>query len=451
MPAGLWFWYRSSPREFVPVPGSGVTPVDPPMNVSGMHQVFLDTRGRLVEFHSVPPQLDADEGRPLTPIWQTLFDVAELHFDAFTAVAPQWTPRDFGDTRAAWEGPLPERPDIHVRVEAAAFRGLPVSFLIVGPWTQATRMQPVQRTTAERVGTASTLGFFVLVLLGGALLARQNVQMNRADRRGAARLAIGVTVALLVSGFLTAHQLSTALFGALGSATRFGSIVWLLYLAIEPYARRFWPDGLLGWTRLLSGRVLDSRIGRDVLIGLSFAAARLLLDLCRLLPLAFGGREMVPPFGSALSPLMGPLLLLARWVVAFSSSLQISLMVAMVFVVLRLLLKRSWLAIAAGIVVLVVVTDNGSAVSGSWIDTTSAILSTALSTFAVYRYGLLVVTVALFVGNVLQNVPLTLNASAWWATPSNLTLALFVGLACFGYYAARAGQPLLWPAVKGDV
>ena len=203
-----------------------------------------------------------------------------------------------------------------------------------------------------------------------------------------------------------------------------------------------------GWTRLLSGRVLDSRIGRDVLIGLSFAAARLLLDLCRLLPLASGGAGNGAAVRERIVPVDGPLLLLARWVVAFSSALQISLMVAMVFVVLRLVLKRSWLAIAAGIVVLVVVTDNGSAVSGSWIDTTSAILSTALSTFAVYRYGLLVVTVALFVGNILQNVPLTLNASAWWATPSNLTLALFVGLACFGYYAARAGQPLLWPAPK---
>ena len=449
VPAGLWFWYRSSPREFVPVVrGNAVTPVDPPMNVSGMHQVFLDTCGRLEEFHSVPPQVDADEGRPVTPIWRTLFDLAELNFEAFTPVPPQWTPRDFADERAAWEGPLPGRQDIRVRVEAAAFRGLPVSFTIVGPWTQATRMQPVQRTTAERAGSALTLGFGVIVLLGGAVLARQNVYNNRADRRGAARLAIGVTVALLLSGMLTAHQLSTALFGALGSATRFGSIVWLLYLAIEPYARRFWPDGLLGWTRLLSGRVLDSRIGRDVLIGLSFAAVGLLLDLCRLTPAAFGGRDIVPPFGSALPPLMSPILLVARWVVAFSSALQISLFLAMVFVVLRLLLKRSWLALIAGIVILVLVTDNESITSGRWIDVTSAILSTALLSFAVYRYGLLVVTVALFVRDILQNVPLTLNASVWWATPSTLTLALFVGLACFGYYAARAGQPLLWPALR---
>jgi tRNA A-37 threonylcarbamoyl transferase component Bud32 len=442
-PTGLWFWYRSSPREFAPiVPGSGVTPVDPPMNVSGMHQMFLDTRGRLVEFHSVPAQVDAEEGRPVTPIWRALFDAAELNFDAFTPDVPRWTPRDFADERAAWEGVLPDRPDIKVRVEAAAFRGLPVSFIIVGPWTQATRMQPVLRTPIERASSALTLGFFVLVLLGGALLARQNVLLNRADLRGAARLAIAVTIALLVSGVLTAHQVGTAVFGALGSATRFGSVVWLLYLAIEPYARRLWPDALLGWTRLLSGRVFDSRIGRDVLIGLSFAAVGLMLELFRLLPLALGRTEIVPPFGNALTTLTGPLLLLARWVVSFSFALQISLIAAMVFVVLRLFLKQPWMVLAAGIAVLVLVRDSESILSGNWFDMMSAILSTALVSYAVYRHGLLVLTVALFVRNVVLNVPLTLSGGVWWATPSNLTLALLVAMAAFGYYAARAGQPL---------
>jgi tRNA A-37 threonylcarbamoyl transferase component Bud32 len=438
-PPGLWFWYRSSPREFVPVvTGSNVTPVDPPMNVSGMHQVFLDTTGRLVEFHSVPPQLETDADPAEAPKWRSLFDAAELSYEAFTPEPPRWSPRDFADTRAAWEGPLRTRSDLRVRVEAAAFRGLPVSFVIIGPWTQATRMQPVPRTPAERAGAAVTLAFGILLLLGGAWLARLNVRANRADRRGAARLAIGVTVALLVSGTLNAHQLSTAIFGALSSAAPFGVIVWLLYLAIEPYARRFWPDGLLGWTRLLSGRVLDSRIGHDVLVGLSFAAARLLLELCRLIPGALGARDIVPPFGTALQPLMGPLPLLARWVFALSGAMQISLAVAMVFVVLRLVVKRSWLALAGGLVVLVLVTDNGSFVSGRWIDMAIAILSTALLSFAVYRYGLLVVAVTLFVGNVLRTVPLTLNVGEWWSAPSTLTLALCFGLACFGYYAARA-------------
>ena len=443
MPGGLLFWYRSSPREFFPVvPGNSVTPVDPPMNVSGMHQVFLDTKGRLVEFHSVPAQLEPDNAAGREPPWRTLFSEAGLPFESFTPVMAEWTPRDFADTRAAWEGTLPDRPDIRVHVEAAAFHGQVVSFLIAGPWTQATRMRPVPRTTMQRVATGLSLGFFMCLFVGGALLARANLHANRADRRGAGRLAAAVTVTLLMSGMLTAHQTGTALFGALGSAARLGILVWLLYLAIEPYARRFWPDGLLGWTRLLSGRVLDPRIGRDVLIGLSFGAAGLLLELCRLLPPLFGWREPLPPFGDVLGPLMGPLPLVAGLVQAGYAALQNALVVAMVFVVLRLALKRSGLELAAGVLVLIVVSNNGSALSGSWMDTAFSTLIISLLTFSVYRYGLLVVVVAMFVANVFRNVPLTTNPSLWWSAASNVPLALAIGLACFGYYAARAGQPL---------
>jgi len=456
-PAGLLFWMRTSPREFVPmVQGSGVTPIDPPMNVSGMHQIFLDTSGRLVELHSVPPQLESAAGTAVPPVWPKLFEAAGLDINAFAAVPPQWTPRDFADTRAAWEGPLPERPDLRIRVEAATFDGRPVSFLIVGPWTQAVRMQAVSRTTLQNFGRALSAGFWIVLLVGAVALARYNLRANRADRRGAARLAIGVLVIELVSRLLSAHHVGTLsveanqLLGALGFATRIGGALWVLYLAIEPYARRFWPDGLLGWTRLLSGRLLDPRVGRDILVGLTFAALGLVLELARLLPPALGQRAPVPPFGGAFSAIVQPPLLLAQWLGWFHVSVESALAVAMVFVVARLVLKRAWQALVAGIIVVVLVSDNGRALSGSWTDTAIVTALVTLLSVAVYRYGLLALVVSLFVGNVINNVPLTLNPSAWWASPSNLTLILFIALAGFGYYAARAGQPLLWTAVKDE-
>jgi len=40
--------------------------------------------------------------------------------------------------------------------------------------------------------------------------------------------------------------------------------------------------------------------------------------------------------------------------------------------------------------------------------------------------------------------PTVLNTWPSWASmPGTLSLALVVALACFGFYAARAGQPLL--------
>ena len=186
----------------------------------------------------------------------------------------------------------------------------------------------------------------------------------------------------------------------------------MLYLAIEPYARRFWPDGLLGWTRLLSGRLLDPRVGRDILIGLTFAALGLVLELARLLPPALGQRAPVPPFGGAFSAIMQPPLLLAQWLGWFHVSVESALGVAMVFVVARLVLKRAWQALVAGIIVVVLVSDNGRALSGSWTDTAIVTALVTLLSVAVYRYGLLALVVSLFVGNVINNVPLTLNPSA---------------------------------------
>ena len=46
--------------------------------------------------------------------------------------------------------------------------------------------------------------------------------------------------------------------------------VWLYYVALEPFVRRLWPDVLISWSRLLSGRLQDPLVGRDLLIGCLF-------------------------------------------------------------------------------------------------------------------------------------------------------------------------------------
>src|SRR6185503_20274915 len=135
------------------VPGrvqATVTTSDPSLTVSGMTLIVLDTQGRLQEFHAIPPQVDPPEA-PSPPRWEPLFDAAGLTLSAFSPVAPEWTPRGFADMRAAWEGPLADRPEYRVRIEAAAYRGRPVSLLMVGPWSRASRMQTPTRSNAQKV------------------------------------------------------------------------------------------------------------------------------------------------------------------------------------------------------------------------------------------------------------------------------------------------------------
>ena len=449
-PPALLFWYRTGPRDLVPdTSASPVSSTDPPLLVSGMQLAILDTRGRLVEYHCVPPQYDADNSPAAPPNWQSLFDAAGLDMAAFAPVAVQWTPPHFADTRAAWEGPAPDRPDLQLRVEAAAYHGRPTSFYTIGPWSRPTRMQPIARTTTQAVIGALNVALLLGVLIGAALLARANLRAKRADRQSADRLAIGLTLLAWIGWSLSAHHVSRPdvelrqVLLAMSYATFLGVIVWLLYLGIEPYARRFWPDGLLGWTRLLSGRVRDTRVGRDVLIGLVFAAVTISLEAARaFLPLRWGYTAPLPPFGNSVAPLASAAFVATRAVATLQNSLQSTLVIAFLLIILRLILRRGWLAALAGGAFLTAITDNGAAVTGTWFDTMMFTLIIAVAVFVIYRFGLLAVLVGSFVDGLATTLPLTLRFSAWWATPSIISLALLIGLAAFGFYASRAGQPL---------
>ncbi|HEY2951080.1 MAG TPA: hypothetical protein VGK40_00780, partial [Verrucomicrobiae bacterium] len=42
---------------------------------------------------------------------------------------------------------------------------------------------------------------------------------------------------------------------------------WLCYLALEPHVRRFWPQVLISWSRLVNGQWRDPLVGQNVLLG----------------------------------------------------------------------------------------------------------------------------------------------------------------------------------------
>ena len=83
----------------------------------------------------MPPAIALEQAAPDAP-WPALFEAADLDAKTFTQVTPKWLPYVFADATAAWEGPMPGRGDMRVRVEAASYRNHLVSFQIVWPWTQ---------------------------------------------------------------------------------------------------------------------------------------------------------------------------------------------------------------------------------------------------------------------------------------------------------------------------
>jgi serine/threonine protein kinase len=456
-PGGIGFWYRTSPNDLVPFNAvGGVTYTDPPEVRTGMRSVALDTHGRLRTLTAVPLQLDKSPASGEPPNWKPLFDAAGLDIAAFHPVTPEWTPPSFADTRAAWEGAYPERQDIPIRIEAAAYHSKPVWFYSIGPWTVPLRAFTATRTKAQTILAALDLTAWVGVLAGAAILARRNVRLNRADTRAATRLAVWL-IATFSLGFvvLDHHTANPAtevnkFFVNLGFGMYLGGTLWVMYLAIEPYARRTWPDGLLGWTRLLAGHLRDPRVGKDLLIGIAFGCLDSFIEAFRIAAIPkLGLPPPRPELGAWLSLLLGPGRLagqLSNWTYG---PMENALFIALTFVGLRFLLKNDWLALSSGLLLLLTIGDGGAAVANGigWMTVFYLLLYLPIY-LALLRFGLLVVVVALVVDSMLTNVPIPMQFSTWAAAPFEWTVICVLALMSFGYYAARAGQPLLGGATS---
>jgi serine/threonine-protein kinase len=120
-------------------------------------------------------------------------------------------------------------------------------------------------------GVAVLLYVLPLIAVG---LALWNWRAGRTDLAGAARLA-GVLFALwfvrwaVTAAHVTDDREELLLATGLGSSLYVSVLVAAFYLALEPVVRKRWPWRLVGWSRLLAGRVRDPLVGRDVLVGLA--------------------------------------------------------------------------------------------------------------------------------------------------------------------------------------
>jgi hypothetical protein len=382
-----------------------------------------------------------------------LFDAAGLQMSSFSPVTPRWTPRDYADVRAAWEGPLPGRPEITMRVEGGAYQGKPVSFLVAGPWTRPTLMVVPPRSTIDTVAAWILVSVLAVLLAGAVILARRNITSNRADRHGALRLAVFIGAGAFLSWIVEAQHLTRVdvEFGlaldALGEAVAGAAGVWLLYIALEPYVRRFWPDSLLGWSRLIGGHVADPRVGRDVLIGGLFGVALGGVEIAKLTIMpSLGFIPQRPAIATQLKAFSGAGPLLAVWDDQILNAVVAALLTVLVVVLLRLVLKRNWLALPLS-AVLLSTSLNYLGGNGPMI-LVFPLLGGALMTLVTVRFGLLSLVVARIVWNLIYTVPMMPVMSHWSAAAGNWTIALLMVLTLWAFYASRAGQPLFGSLLK---
>jgi serine/threonine-protein kinase len=478
-PPALLFWYRQSPRQLAPIGGANiVTRLNPPTTRSGMVSLTLDRTGRLVSFLAVPVQIDT-QGSPaasawtIAADWKPLFAEAGLPIAQFSPATPRWIPPIFADARAAWEGAYPQRPDVPIRIEAAAALGRPVYFEIVAPWTPPRNEEPeVGSTSGERVGLFMRTAVQPVALVVAVLLALRNLRLGRGDRRGALRLSMFIFAAGALSNTLETGELS--------GLSRGPTIVlfvpayaWLLYIALEPHLRRIWPETLIGWSRLLAGRVRDPLVGRDVLVGVLIAVGDGLILALHTLLRRWSGRPPPFPVGASANPFDGmaassDLLLGGRYALSriIGSVLNIpvwgvTMSMFLLLFVLYLLLRRRSLAMVAmilGLALIYVVAHGGWLLAYAPADHFApsiadvalfAVVQTAIVLVAV-RFGLLTILVASFVSVLLTLLPIAIDSSVPFASSSRLILATVIALAAYGWHTALAGRPMLGAVLLRD-
>ncbi|MGA8102840.1 MAG: serine/threonine-protein kinase, partial [Candidatus Acidiferrales bacterium] len=448
------FWYRGSPRPLAalsslfsssaPDPGF-VSTDDPPLDVSGMTMVSLNPLGRLTQFIAVPPLAEKPAGAASSPEWAPLFSAAGLDPSKWPPAQPIWTPPVYGDARAAWTGTLAERPNIPMRIEAAAYRGKPVYFELIGPWTHAEQLQPYQPTTGERASVVIEIVLLLSMLVVSAMLARRNLRLGRGDRRGASHLAAVVFATFAVSYFVAHHVPSISelmlFLDFLACGLAWSCFFWVVYIALEPYVRRRWPATLVSWSRLLAGGLRDPLVGRDVLVGcLVGAFATLLYRLAWFVP-SWLGEPPAPPLSGLHSQFLG-----ARIIVAtISNYLHVWLFVALAFLfvlfLMRTLLRNEWAAAIAFVLLHSVLLAAGS--QYPTVTFVIFLLLTSLAVFLIIRLGLLAqVACFIFQFCLLENFPLTTQVSSWYAGIGFAGILAMAAMAFYGFYMSLGGRPV---------
>jgi hypothetical protein len=334
-----------------------------------------------------------------------------------------------------------------MRVEVAERGGRPVYLAALEDLSGG----PAQPADTGRLGLrAAMLDYSWKILLAlcavvSLPLARLNIQRGRSDLCGAWRLAAFVFLVRMVSWLLQAQhvtdfgsELSLLSFALIGGAAE-ALLLWLLYVALEPYARRYWPHLLVSWNRLWRGMVSDPLVAQQVLVGAVLGAAwAVLANLGPSLAtwLGFSTRGVIRA-GSFFPGLLNTRYAVAGDLDILLVSIYNALSLLLLLVLLRLLLRRpAWAAVVAALLIAPLTVPRGGNAVLSWLLLGSII---ALLTWCMVRFGLLSAVAGIYVAFVLVRAPLTFHLGMWYGDLSLVAILLTSAVALYGFLGARTG------------
>jgi predicted Ser/Thr protein kinase len=450
-PALYVFWYRQSPAPWSG-PGLAVTPEMPPRSRPGEAYVLLDPQGRLLELEIHPPRESAELGFSTGfPDWTPLLTAAGFTPEDLLRAGPRRTPRVYAESRAAWTGSLPGPggSSIPIRLEAAAYAGMPVSLALMTPWSSDVPPGP---QPASGLYAAIVYFFYISVWMTALYLAYRNLRRGRDDRKGAWRVAAaGFLLSLLVE-ILSVSALSgpwTAVASRVGAYSLFiGCFLCLCHLGFEPYMRRHWPGRIVSWSRAIAGRFGDPLVGRDVLLGCVFGIADTLFRVFLKLGLDRADVHHRDPFD--LAPLLGLQGLLGGLADKVFRGFFDTLTLMIFVLFLRIFVRRNGLAFLGAWAVYASALYLSQGFSPVLAGLLAAGVGAGIDVFVWYRFGVLAGACSLLVSTMTRRFPLTTDLSSWYAGGTLAVVLLVLGLALYGFRTTVSGQPLFQGGVLED-
>jgi hypothetical protein len=225
-----------------------------------------------------------------------------------------------------------------------------------------------------------------------------------------------------------------------------GVIGMVVYLALEPWVRKQWPQVMITWSRVLAGRWRDPLVGRDMLAGL-------LLGITSGLTVALFDSAQIgtgaAPAGGILTPaalyftitnLLGTRFVLADIAIALIRGFGNALEFFLTLFVLRVLLRNQWLAASAtvGLVTLTLVAGSDHSV----VSALSLIAIIGPQAVILLRLGFFAGAFALFGQFLATSLFLATDLTAWYGQSSLVGVIVISMLALWAFHISLGNQSL---------
>ena len=433
----LEFWYRQQQSErLLPNYGEAIDILRPSPFQPGMTSVRVDMEGKLLELVAVADEQSSQSEPQIIPSTSQLFSLAGLKVDEFDPV--DRPPEEFEDfrppvymDRVDWfQIPNVEKSPI---VVVAKDRDR-LAYFYVEHYSNLDEAGPTFTASASTEETPWLLNLLRIVIeIGSIWLGIHVLRSGRADLKGALRFVSALAVLRILTWvFVESHSLD--LTRELATLDQFlfyrvyphVVVFGFFYLGLEPFVRRYWPDVMIGWSRLLSGRLRDPLLGREILMGATSGICVLVLGMFSdilLEQLGIPNEKKLRAFGQLGNPIASTILFLYQ-------SINVGMFQFAVLFVLRFLLRNTWLAVL-GVMLMAFVLGQGQSIADAIIIS----VFTGIAMWTIVRFGFLAGACFMFTClaiRPLQFVPW--HPGTWYGGSTLWLIAIFVAFAGYGFF-----------------